>query len=121
MAGCSQSSAPGITEAAGLEGTWIGDNVGYENGEYQEREIRLVIDQSTGTAFAGEKSWREIGGKWSEAETFSGAVLDGTDFHAADSDGFISGTVTSPTLIQATYLEAGEDSGAFELTLEKVG
>jgi hypothetical protein len=76
MAGCSQASAPSSTDVAALEGTWIGENVGYENGEYQEREIRFVIEESTGTTFAGEKSWREIDGGWSAPETFSGTVID---------------------------------------------
>jgi len=100
-----------------LEGTWIGSNLGYEDGEYQEREIRLIIEQSTEGAFSGVKSWRELGGEWSEPENFAGALLDSTGFHAADDDGYIIGTVVSPTSIQATYLEAGDDHGAFALDL----
>lgn len=103
-----------------MEGTWIGENLGYEDGEFQEREIRFVIDQSTGSTFSGEKSWREVDGEWSEPESFSGNVVDATDFHAADDDGYIVGTLVSATTIHATYLEAGVDAGAFALTLEKV-
>ncbi len=106
--------------ASSLEGTWVGTNIGYEGGEYQEREIRLVIEESTGTTFAGVKSWRESGGEWSEPESFSGAILESTEFHAADSDGYLIGTVISPTSIHANYLEAGEDNGVFALDLQKV-
>ncbi|MER3388556.1 MAG: hypothetical protein RJQ01_00855 [Microcella sp.] len=120
LAGCAASVSSGSLEAGALEGTWIGDNLGYEGGEYQEREIRFVIDQSTGSTFSGEKSWREVDGEWSEPESFSGNVLDATDFHAVDDDGYIVGTLVSATTIQATYLEAGVDAGAFALTLEKV-
>ena len=117
LAGC--AAAPSAVDASDLEGTWIGSNLGYESGEYQEREIRLVIEDSTGSTFSGEKSWREPGGEWSESEGFSGSVLDGTEFHAVDSDGYIIGTIESSTSIHATYLEAGDDSGAFDLELEK--
>jgi hypothetical protein len=119
LAACAPSGATSVAEDGAIEGTWIGSNLGYEDGEYQEREIRLIIEQSTETTFSGVKSWRELGGKWSKPENFAGALLDSTAFHAADSDGYIIGTVVSSTSIQATYLEAGDDHGAFALELEK--
>ena len=120
LAGCAASAPSGPLGEGEIEGTWIGENLGYEDGEYQEREIRFVIDASTGTTFSGEKSWREIGGDWSDPEGFSGNILEGTDFHAVDDDGYLIGTIVSSTTIRATYLEAGVDAGAFALTLEKV-
>ena len=119
LAGCAASAPSGPLAEGAIEGTWIGENLGYETGEYQDREIRLVIEESTGTTFSGEKSWREIGGEWSEPEGFAGNILDGTDFHAADEDGYLIGTIVSSTTIEATYLESGVDAGAFALTLEK--
>lgn len=120
LAGCAAAGTSGPLSEGAIEGTWIGENLGYENGEYQEREIRLVIDESTGTTFSGEKSWREIDGDWSDPEGFAGTILEGEDFHAVDEDGYMLGTIVSPTTIRATYLESGVDAGAFALTLEKV-
>ncbi|MBB2976144.1 hypothetical protein FHX49_001714 [Microbacterium endophyticum] len=119
LAGCAASLSNSLEER-GIEGTWVGSNVGYESGEYQDREVRLIIDQSTGTTFSGEKAWREVDGEWSDPEPFAGNIVDSTEFHATDFDGYIIGKVVSSTSIQATYLESGEDSGAFALDLEKV-
>jgi hypothetical protein len=86
-AGCSQASAPNSTAGAALEGPWFIDGVGYENGEYQEREVRFVMEESTGATFAREKSWREIVEEWSAPETISGTVLDRVEFRAVDPTG----------------------------------
>jgi hypothetical protein len=120
LSGCSVSATTSGFDAKGLEGTWTGDNLGYENGVYQDREIRLVIEQSTDNTFAGVKSWREHGGQWSEPESFAGTVSNSTDFYAADTDGYLVGKINySSTAIDATYLEAGDDGGVFALTLTK--
>jgi hypothetical protein len=118
-AGCAQSTPSGSFDASTLVGTWTGSNLGYENGMYQERQIRLVVEESTGTTFSGSKAWRELGGDWSAPETFAGSVLNSTEFHVADSDGYIIGTIESASSIHATYLEAGADSGVFALDLTK--
>jgi hypothetical protein len=119
LSACSAGESSSTFTAADVEGTWTGDNLGYENGVYQDREIRLVIEQSTDNTFAGVKSWREHGGQWSEPESFAGSVSNSKDFYAADSDGYIVGTVDSSSSINATYLEAGDDGGVFALTLTK--
>jgi hypothetical protein len=119
LAGCSISSGTNYFDASTLEGEWTGDNLGYENGVYQDREIRLVFEQSTDNTFAGMKSWREHGGEWSEPEPFSGVIFNDQEFRAVDSDGYMIGEIYSSTSIDATYLEAGENNAAFTLALEK--
>ena len=99
----------------------MGSNIGYENGQWQEREVRFFIEEGSVDVFVGLKYWREIGGEWSEAEIFSGSLHDSGEFFASDLDGFILGTVVSESRISATYLEAGLDQGAFALALEKEG
>lgn len=58
----------------------MGSNIGYENGQWQEREVRFVIEEGSGDVFVGLKYWREIGGEWSEAEIFSGSLHDSGEF-----------------------------------------
>ena len=121
IAGCATGESSNSPDASSLVGTWVGSNIGYENGKWQEREARYVIEEGTGDVFVGLKFWREIGGEWSEAEIFSGSLHDSGEFFASDLDGFILGTVVSESRISATYLEAGPDQGAFALALEKEG
>lgn len=56
---------------------------------------------------------------WSEAEVFEGAFIDSQQFYATDSDGFIVGKMTSSDSITATYLESGDDQGAFAENLTR--
>ena len=93
----------------GITGTWIGTQKGFENGTYVNRQVRLIVAKAKGEAISGTKSWREIGGAWSEPESFQGAVLKSGEFHAVDDDGYFIGELISPTRIRATYLEAGAD------------
>ena len=116
-AGCAPSSDS--LDATAIEGTWIGEQIGYEQGVLKETEVRYLIEDSVGGAFSGTKSWREVGGQWSEAEVFEGAFIDSQQFYATDSDGFTVGKLTSSNSITSTYLESGEDQGAFAENLTK--
>lgn len=106
-------------DATSIEGSWVGEQIGYEKGVLKETEVRYLIEESAGGVFSGTKSWRELGGQWSEAEVFEGAFIDSQQFYATDSDGLIVGKMTSSNSITATYLESGDDQGAFAENLTR--
>jgi len=58
-------------------------------------------------------------GTWSDPESFQGVLYKSGDFHAADNDGYLVGTMTLPTTIRATYLEAGKDESALVTKMTK--
>lgn len=111
-----ESAAP---RNVGITGMWLGTNSGYENGVYTSREVRYSITGVTGVAITGTKSWRQVGGEWSEPEQFQGVLYKSGDFHAVDDDGYFLGRLVTPTKIRGTYLEAGEDQSALVVSLTK--
>ena len=53
------------------------------------------------------------------ARDVSGVLYKSGIFHAVDNDGYLVGELKSPTMIRATYLEAGDDQAALVTVLTK--
>ena len=118
-AGMAHAETSASPRNAGLTGMWMGTNTGFENGVFKSTDIRFSITAVNGAALTGTKSWRQADGTWSEPEAFQGVLYRSGEFHAVDNDGYIIGERVAPNRIRATYLEAGDDQGAFVLNLTK--
>ena len=115
-----QAASPLAPRNAGFEGVWTGTSEGFENGVFVSREVRFTIVSRQGAAFTGTKSWREKGGEWSAPEPFQGVFVTARTYRAVDGDGYLTGTLVSPTRIRGTYQEAGSDAAAYTQILTKI-
>ena len=113
------ATSPQSPRNAGFEGVWTGTSEGFENGTFISREVRFTISSTKGAAFTGTKSWREKGGEWSAPEPFQGVFATARTYRAVDEDGYMFGTLVSPTRIRGTYQEAGTDAAAYTQILTK--
>ena len=109
-----------------LLGTWEGRQAGFTGSQYQELAFRITFEQAKGYAALGSKQWQNDRGEWSDPEPVQAILQKNNTFSAVDSDGYMTGKLTSRNQLGFVYMEAKpadplDDSVSLLVTLKRMG
>ena len=99
----------GSQDSPRITGTWKGTGVGVRNGAFIDQELRFTITKTRGQAFIGIKSWRPVGGAWSDPEPIQGVVMPTGEVRWVEPDGMFIGELDSGKALHGTYMESSPD------------
>jgi hypothetical protein len=119
-------SAFAVEYADKLLGVWEGQQAGFTGSQYQELAFRITFEQAKGYAALGSKQWRNDKGEWSAPEQVQAILQKNNTFSAVDSDGYMTGKLTSRNQLSFVYMEAKpadplDDSVSLLVTLKRMG
>lgn len=116
LASCGSDSSVAVPTGDDLEGTWIQEGAGYEDGEPVTWEDQtVVIEESEGQGFAGFKEYTRDG-EQPQRETVNGVVGVDGDVLIVDEDGTFVGRFVDGRLV-GQYAELGDDTAAINVEL----
>lgn len=117
-AGCSGTTSSRIPTGADLKGTWNQTGTGFEQGAQANWDNqKVVITEAAGQGFTGFKEYVKPG-QPPKKEALNGVVGVDGDILITDEDGIFRGRLVDGK-IQGQYAEAGADSTAFNVELNK--